>query len=322
MAWSLAPRLPRAPRTLLSAKSSNGQPASANSTPKRPNQRSVKKQAPKGKSTPGSKPVTGPPKPKKKRRPKRKPVSDPVLHPDLEQFLRWLQNAAYPPLPSIRSALECDVLDKCDLLDEIIEGGSEVSKSVAVYNHVIEASVREGGVNLGILYQARATFDKMKEQGVIPNLQTYEWAIAACAEERGGWMASKGNRAIELLQEVKDRPDLEPTLGLYEDATAACTGATTPPFSIYHFCEPEGWEGALQLFEEMQANPNLEPTAYVYYSAIAACAELGKTQQGLELLREVEGRDDFDPEMNTYDSAYFRNKELQSSSEDYREGPK
>ena len=83
----------------------------------------------------------------------------------------------------------------------------------------------------------------------VPNLQTYEWAIAACAEERGGWMASKGNRAIELLQEVKDRPDLEPTLGLYEDATAACTGATTPPFSIYHFCEPEGWEGALQLFE-------------------------------------------------------------------------
>ena len=60
------------------------------------------------------------------------------------------------------------------LEEHIIYGGAEVS--VFVYNHIIEASVREGS-----LHYALRTFDKMKEQGVMPDLQTYEWAIAACS---------------------------------------------------------------------------------------------------------------------------------------------
>ena len=49
----------------------------------------------------------------------------------------------------------------------------------------------------------------------------------------------------------------------------------------------------------------IEMTSKSLYSAIATCAALGKTQRGLELLREVEARHDFDPALNTCDSAYF-----------------
>ena len=146
VAWPLAPRLPRLPRTLLSAKGSGGQPASTDNTLdniQRPKRRTAKKQAPKGKASPGPKSVGPSTKPKRKRRPKRKPPPD-LVHPDVEQFLVWMENGGMWGAEGGGGAFELYHF----LEEHIIDGGAEVS--VFVYNHIIEASVREGSLHVRV----------------------------------------------------------------------------------------------------------------------------------------------------------------------------
>jgi pentatricopeptide repeat domain-containing protein 1 len=97
---------------------------------------------------------------------------------------------------------------------------------------------------------------------------TYNATITAC-EKGGQW-----ERALELFEEVKKHPRMEPDLYTYSATISAC--------------EKGGQrERALELFEEVKKHPRMEPDLYTYSATISACEKGRQWERALELFEEV-----------------------------------
>ena len=144
---------------------------------------------------------------------------------------------------------------------------TEVTKLLNVTD-VINAFVVSTGMNklrrLGKYRDALVVFEKAKAGGVALNTFTFNAAISACAKG-GEWQ-----KALDLVDELKQQRGLEPDVITYTAAISACAKGGQ-------------WLTALELLDELK-HRGLEPNIITYSAAISACEKGRQWETGIDIL--------------------------------------
>lgn len=121
-----------------------------------------------------------------------------------------------------------------------------------------------------------------KDAGVVdPNIVVYNAAIRACGE------ALDLSSALNLLQEIKQEAQLEPTVVTFGSLMTACERVGN-------------LEAASQVFKQMR-NAGMEANEIVYGAAISTCRKAGDPERALLLLRKMI-RQELSPNVATFNT--------------------
>jgi len=149
----------------------------------------------------------------------------------------------------------------------------------------------------------------MRARGVQPTAITYNAAISACARGPGGAFL---DRALDLLDEMRDRDGLAPDVVSYNAAITACAQAHAPDTALWLLehemprrsirpdvisfaaaisaCGAAGrWEDAVAVFETMHC-AGVDPDVVAYNAAIEACELAGAHAPAQHLLAQAADR--------------------------------
>ncbi|KAK9787881.1 hypothetical protein WJX73_008405 [Symbiochloris irregularis] len=205
-----------------------------------------------------------------------------------------------------------------------------LAPTLVTYNTVLSACAK-GGMH----ERAMQLYHEMQAQQLQPDIFTLTSLLHACDRAGKGWQQSVGlahefqrqgvklnafavniliqtlgkwgewEQAMQLFQKMKmhmDKPDLRPNLITYANLIAACRNARQ-------------YQLAFALYDQLQEQ-GLQPSAYVFDYMLDICKEGGFWQDGLEILKIMQAREDINTDGLAMAAleALFRNPAIASAA--------